>query len=330
VPGNYDQESELAFFGTGQTYDTGPLLDAIGRDDVSNAALYTDTTLAIDPDTGQVKWFFQHLPNDQWDLDWAFERHIVRLDAGGDKRTTVATAGKIGIVDLMDAATGRYAGSIDLGLQNIVTSIDPVTGEKTIDPKKYPHREEARQLICPHADGTKNWIPSAYNASSATMFVPLMEICMDMIPVPGGESGGLSSGVQWMGRPRQDSDGKYGRLQAIDLNTGKTKWLHRQRAPRTSGLLATNGGLLFGGDLDRYFSAHDQETGALLWQIRLNDVANSAPISFLADGKQYIATTVGQGRLSIARSALTPEIKLPTEPSPTLWVFEVRDETQEN
>ena len=88
-------------------------------------------------------------------------------------------------------------------------------------------------------------------------------------------------------------------------------------------LRATAGGLLFGGDLDRYFTAYDQDDGRELWQARLNDVSNAAPISFSVNGKQYVAVTTGHGVLSMARRALVPEIRFPSSPAATLWVFEI-------
>ena len=115
-------------FGTGNTYDTGPLLD--DRPGVSNAALYTDSTLAIDPTTGRLAWAFQHLPNDQWDLDWAFETQLVKLPGLGGPRTVTLSSGKIGIYEAIDAATGQFVFAYDLGLQNIVTAIDPETGRE--------------------------------------------------------------------------------------------------------------------------------------------------------------------------------------------------------
>ena len=95
---------------------------------------------------------------------------------------------------------------------------------------------------------------------------------MDLVPVPEGERGSLSTGVRWTVRPRPDSDGKYGRLQALNLETGKTVWVDRQRAPLTTGTLVTAGGVVFAGSLDRMFSAYDAATGAPLWKTRLNDV----------------------------------------------------------
>ena len=115
---------------------------------VTNEALYTNSTIALDPDTGKLAWHFQHVPNDQWDFDWAFERQIVKLPVDGRERRVVLTAGKEAIYDALDLDDGgRYLFSIDLGLQNFITAIDPRTGAKTIDPKLVPSREETDRRV---------------------------------------------------------------------------------------------------------------------------------------------------------------------------------------
>jgi alcohol dehydrogenase (cytochrome c) len=119
-----------------------------------------------------------------------------------------------------------------------------------------------------------------------------------------------------------NGDGRYGRIQAIDLTTRQTLWIERQRAPQTTGVLATAGGLVFAGALDRVFTAYDDATGTALWQAKLNDVPSSAPISYAVDGKQYVAITVGHGSAhALTFPMLTPEIDLPIVRSATIWVF---------
>jgi alcohol dehydrogenase (cytochrome c) len=320
--GSYDAERNVALFGPAPTYDTGPLRDLVAKPGVTNDALYTNATIALDPDTGRLVWYFQHVPNDQWDFDWAFERQIVTLTVEGRRRRVVLTAGKEAIYDAIDIDdAGRYLFSIDLGLQNLITAIDARTGAKTIDPKLVPSREGAI-TVCPHAGGAKSWIPGSINPATRVLFVPLVESCMDLTPVPLEQRGSLSTGVRWTIRPRLDSDGRYGRIQAIDLETRKTLWTERQRAPQTTGVLATAGGIVFAGALDRVLTAYDDATGKALWQAKLNDVPSSAPISFGANGKQYVAMTVGHGSAhALTFPMLTPEIDLPIVRSATIWVF---------
>jgi alcohol dehydrogenase (cytochrome c) len=326
VAGSYDPVLNLAFFGVAQTYDTKPLRTPVNRPGITNDGLFTDSTLAINPDTGKLVWYFQHLPNDQWDLDWAFERQLIRMRVDGITKTVLITGGKQAIFDALEAGTGKYLFSIDLGLQNVVTAIDPKTGAKTIDPAKLPGDGKAK-MVCPHSGGAKIWLPSSYNPKSNLLFVPLVESCMDLIPVAEGERGSLSSGVRWAVRPRPDSDGKYGRLEAINLETREVVWTDRQRAPRTTGVLDTAGGILFAGSLDRAFSAYDDATGKELWSTRLNDVPSSAPITYLVNGKQYIAMVVGNGGAQASTfPPLVPEIQNPEGGSAAVWVFELPED----
>ena len=323
IPGSYDPVSNLAFFAPGNTYDTGPLRDLVAQKGVTNEALYLDSTLALNPDTGELVWHFQHQANGQWDLDWAFERQIVQLEVDGVTKSLVVTTGKQAIFDMLETATGTYVSSIDLGLQNLVTAIDPITGAKTTDPTLLPGDGETK-MVCPHVSGGRGWMPTAYDARSKVVYVPIVEACMDLVPVPDGERGSLSSGVRWTVRPRPESDGNYGRLEAVSLETGETTWIVRQRAPLTTGTLVTGGGLVFAGSLDRRVTAYDADTGDRLWQTRLNEVPSSAPISFAANGRQYIAMIVGSGGYqSGSYSVLVPEIRNPPDRAAALWVFEL-------
>jgi len=319
VPGSYDSTTGLLYIGVGQTYDTGPYRNpqAGANDDL----LFTDSTLAIDPDTGKLAWHYQHLSNDQWDYDWAFTRMLVRLTPRGG--LLVGTGGKQAVYDYVEAKGGEYAFSFDLGVQNVITGVEPKTGIKQIDASLTPGNGQM-VTTCPHAGGAKNWLPDSYNADSKVLFVSLVEACMDLIPVAPGGRGSLSTGVRWTLRPRPDSDGKYGRVHAINIETKKTVWMARQRAPMSTGVLATAGGVVFAGAIDRGFSAYDDATGKELWRTRLNDVPSSAPITYLANGRQYVALVTGNGGAQAATfPALVPEIKNPPDRGATLWVFEL-------
>ncbi|MGB9068630.1 MAG: PQQ-binding-like beta-propeller repeat protein [Candidatus Acidiferrales bacterium] len=322
--GSYDPELNLAFFGVGQTYDTGPVLHRVDKPGVSNDGLFTDCTLAFNPDTGKLVWYFQHVHNDQWDLDWAFEQQLMHLPGEDNGKKMVVTSGKMGIYEGLDAATGKYIFSKDLGIQNVVASIDPKTGEKVINPDVVigdgkPH------TICPHPGGGRNWIAGSYNPDTKTVYVPMVESCMDLIPAPAGQRGNLSSGVNWFIRMRPDNtDGKIGRVEALNLDTKKPVWIDRQRAPQSTCTLDTAGGVVFAGALDRYFTAYDDSTGEILWTIRLNDMPSSCPITFSVEGKQYLAVVVGAGGAqSFTFPVLVPEIHLPPDHGAEIWVFEL-------
>ncbi len=321
--GSYDPVLNLAYFGVGQTYDTGPLLHSINKPGITTDSLYTDSTLAINPDTGKLAWHFQHVRNDQWDLDWAFEQQVIDLPVAGATRKLIVTSGKMGIIEAMDAATGQYQFSKDLGIQNVISAIDPKTGEKSINPDVVvgdgkPH------TICPHPGGGRNWNATAYNPLTNVMYNTVVESCMDLLPVGPGERGNLSSGYNWSIRPRPDTDGKYGRIEALNLATRKVLWTERQRAPGTTCMLATAGGVVFSGSLDRVLRAYDDTTGTQLWQVRMNDVPSSCPISYSVKGRQYIAVVVGNGgNESQTFPAIVPEIQNPQEHASSIWVFEL-------
>jgi alcohol dehydrogenase (cytochrome c) len=316
---SYDPGTGLAYFGTGNTYDTAPLLRPQQKG-MTRDGLFTNSTIAVDPVTGKVAWYRQHFPNDQWDLDWAFERQLVDLEVRGVKRRALITAGKIGIYDALDARTGEFLFSIDLGLQNIVRSIDPVTGEKHVDTSLYPGDGKVK-MTCPHAVGAKSYLPAAWSASQGALFMPLNESCMDVFPVPGGGKGAMNTGVNLGIRPRPEADGNYGRLQALDLASRKPLWTVRMHAPVTSGVLATAGGLVFAATYDRVFHAYEAISGKELWQARLNDMSSSSPISYSVDGRQYIAITVGPGVHASSFDALVPELKNPPNRGAAVWVF---------
>jgi len=304
------------------------VLHRVDKPGVSNDGLFTDCTLAFNPDTGKLVWYFQHVHNDQWDLDWAFEQQLMHLPGEDNGKKMVVTSGKMGIYEGMDAATGQYIFSKDLGIQNVVASIDPKTGEKTINPDVVvgdgkPH------TICPHPGGGRNWIAGSYNPETKTVYVPMVESCMDLIPAPAGQRGNLSSGVNWFIRMRPDnSDGKIGRVEALNLETKKPVWIDRQRAPQSTCTLDTAGGVVFAGALDRYFTAYDDSTGEILWRIRLNDMPSSCPITFSVDGKEYLAVVVGAGGAqSFTFPVLVPEIHLPPDHGAEIWVFQLPEKT---
>ena len=291
IPGSYDPVLDLVFFGTAPTYDTGPLLPDLGIDGVSNAALYTNATLALRPRTGELAWYFQHMPNDQWDLDWVYERQLANLQINGEQRRVVFTAGKMALYDMLDAATGEYLTSLDTGIQNMISHIDPLTGDKTLYPSAIPNAESGH-LLCPYMLGGRNWQAGSYDRSRNMVYLPLSELCMMAGPI--GEGTLLSSGVETTAQPRPDSDGNFGRLQAINLDTMELAWAHRETTPPVTAALATAGSLVFGGFLDQSFKAIDADTGTVLWQTSLGHIPSSFPMTYAVDGKQYVAIVRGQ------------------------------------
>ena len=317
LAGTYDAELNLVYFGTGQTYHIAPLMKPNGNRAASTDALYTDTTLALNPDNGALVWHYQHHAREVWDLDWAFERTIVTLPTAQGPTKAVVTFGKLGILDALDARTGRYLFSHDMGLQNLVTAIDAKTGHKTTDPKLEPEVGKAK-MICPFPGGARSWPATAYDPRTKIMYVPMFESCMSYLWKPEE-----AWDIQYTVLPRPDSDGKFGRVAALNLETRKVVWQQRRRASQASAIVATAGGLVFEGSRDRWFRASDSASGQPLWQARLDGTPNAFPISYGRDGEQFVAiTTGGGGPVDVSWQTLTPEIENPGGAT-TLWVFKL-------
>lgn len=307
VPGSYDPQLNLSFWGTGNSYDT----KLLGRRDnaLNNDALHTNSTLAINPDTGKIKWSYQHHAGDLLNQDWAFERPILHWSKdkeSKDQKVVVAT-GKLGISDLLRADNGQYLASYDVGFQNVVADIDSVTGSKLLSPGMAAL--SSAHYVC----SARSWMPSAYDVAAQSVYIATHEYCADHSSAPGEY---VVSNI----------DGLHGQLQAVDLASLVEKWRVRQRVPFSSGVLSTAGGLLFVGSYDRRYAAYDSLTGAKLWSTRLNDMPNSPPISYQVDGKQYLAMTVGGGSIyQILGRKVAPEIQNPPGGGATVWVFELQE-----
>jgi alcohol dehydrogenase (cytochrome c) len=330
ISGAYDPEQNLVFYGVGQPYPwiaemrgTLPLKVAPG---ITNSALYSDSTLAIDPGTGQLKWYHQYLENDTWDLDYVYERMLIDLPFNGTTRKMVITAGKLGIIEALDRTTGEWLWAKQTIPQSVVANIDQKTGAKTINQEAIPHIGKTT-VNCPADPGGRGWPSTAYNPNTQTLFLPLNEFCSNTTPTP------LDPGQAYTGGGRAifartlvpGSDGNVGRIDAVKLTDRSTTWSFRHRAAATGAVLPTAGGVVFAGAWDRYFRAWDDATGKVLWQIRTNNAINGFPVSYSVDGKQYVAVSVGNGS-SHAKSlaTLTPELVAPDGGS-VLWVFALPD-----
>ncbi len=291
--GTYDPESNLVYFGIAPTYDTAPLLVPSDEEGVTNDAMYTNCTVALDADTGELVWYFQHTQNDQWDMDWVFERTIVELPTkDGGTVKAVMNVGKNAMLDALDAATGQFLFSVDSGLQNVITGVDPHTGAKTIDPSKMPNPDTAVD-ICPIPFGARSWPQTSYSPNTNYVYVPITESCFSMSET--GKGGFLlTTGVDFGPAPQPDlEDGMMGRLQAIDVANRTLAWNTDQTTPLSTGILSTGGGLVFSGDIDPSLKAFDDATGELLWQAPLDDAPSSSLITYMVGGTQYVVVVVG-------------------------------------
>ena len=331
IAGSYDPDQNLVFAGVGQPYPWNAEMSGLSPKssdpNVTNDALYSNATLAFEPDTGALKWYHQHLPNDSLDLDYVYERLLIDLPVDGVERKMTVTTGKIGIIEALDRYTGEYLWDVETAPQNVVLSIDPDTGEKTINPDVIPIIGEST-FNCPADPGARAWQATAYSPRTETLYLPTVEFCSNTtvnVLDPGEIYTG--GGRQTYSRvPHPDSDGNIGQVRAINMNDQSEVWQYRQRPPITSSTLPTGGGLVFVGSLDRKFMAFDDETGEKLWESgKLSNSLESFPITYESGGKQYVAITAnfasGLGRLA----SLTPEVKLPSNDPITLYVFALPD-----
>jgi alcohol dehydrogenase (cytochrome c) len=318
---SYDPELNLVYAGTGNSYAWQKMVRGNTTPDPIRSGLYIDSTLAIAPDTGKLVWHYQHLPQDMWNLDFAFERPIVTVPVNGRPQKLVCATGKMVWTDCLDAATGKWMFSHDAGLQNIVKSIDPKTGKKTYFDEVIPDLTRHRtNLICGQM---KNWPASAYDASTKLLYIVIVTTgCEEEIPRAYGPNDTYTGGDQSTGAARYNpkSPGVTGRIDVVNLETKKTVWSVGQRVNMASSALATAGGLLFVGDTERWFRAYDAADGSVLWQMRLNHTVNATPMTYSVNGKQYIAISAGKGQ---AGHGLTPEVQWPKNDGAVLWVFQI-------
>ena len=327
IPGSYDPELRLFYQGTSVTSPAPKFM--LGG--VENTHLYHNSTLALDVDTGEIRWYYQHL-NDHWDLDHPFERILVdtavapdpdevswinpRIQPGEVRRVLTGIPGKTGVVYTLDRETGEFLWATPTVAQNVISSIDGATGEVTENAEVVFNTIGQEVFACPTWNGGKDWEAGAYSPLTNTMYMPLRNTCARMLatrtfnddtPALPTESRSTTYAIAYRHQLAPGNE-FAGTVRAISAETGETVWLHEQRAG-TLSLVATGGGLVFGGDVNGRFRAFDQETGEVLWEINLGSPVSGFPISYAVDGRQYIAVGTGTAGTSSHFNRLTPELR---------------------
>lgn len=315
LTGSYDPELETVYWTTASAYPYPEVHKGTG----SGSLLYTNSILALDADSGAIRWFFQMQPRDNFDMDHQDNPILAEVEINGVRRKTVYVLGKPGILWAFDRETGDYLWDRQLvPFQNLYREIDPNTGSIAMNEDIIPTQVGDTQMVCPGMRGGKLFQTKAYSPRTNAIYGPVSNTCsiFRVVPLTQEASGVDYSQIVHM----EGSGGMVGRLVAVSASTGEVLWTHDQRAALGS-VLTTGGGLVFAGDLHRYFRAFDAENGSELWEIPLSGPVTGYPISYSADGKQYIAVAVGGGTAGTRHMAqLYPELNLPVS-SNVLLVF---------
>ena len=326
ITGSFDPELNLTYWGTGNP---GPWIG----DQRPGDNLYTNSVVAFDADTGEMKGYHQYHWNGSW--DWDEVSAPLLIDVPRDGRTIPA---------LVHPARNGYLWMLERGPdaitfvdaqpyvdQNVFTAIDPVTGRPEYDQERKPGTNRPA-TFCPSLWGGKDWPPAAYSPQTGYLYIPANEnLCSTMVGreveyVPGQGFTGATSQVFVV----NDAD-HLGELQAWDLSTGEQVWTHEFPESQNWGpIMTTAGGLVFaGGTHDRYFRAFDAATGEIVWEQRLNSGVIGVPSSYAVDGVQYIAVQAGwgvdaQGMQRAVNAHLERNIQVPQ--GGVVWVFALRDQ----
>jgi alcohol dehydrogenase (cytochrome c) len=315
---SYDAELRTIYVGTSVTAPAPKFM--LGGN--NEQYLYHNSTLALDVDTGEIKWYFQHVV-DHWDLDHPFERLLVETETSPDpsavkwinprvrpgelRKVITGIPGKTGIVYTLDRETGQFLWARETVQQNVISDINVESGAATVNPDKLFTAAGQEKLICPSTSGGKNYPAGTYSPQTGLMYYPLQNTCMMATATEAVRDTNVTYALR---NNVQITPGEQnvGTLEGISVATGQTAWKHEQRAGMLS-VISTGGGLLFGGDVNGRFRAFDERDGEILWEVNLGAPVNGYPATFAVNGKQYVAVSTGGSGLAFGLTRLASELK---------------------
>jgi alcohol dehydrogenase (cytochrome c) len=282
LTGSFDPELNLTYWGVGNP---SPDWNAEVR---PGDNLYTDSVIALNPDTGELKWHFQFTPHDHWDWDSTQVPVLVDMEFRGQPRKLMLWANRNGFFYGLDRTTGEFLQGRPFIHQTWAAGLDE-RGRPIVKPEAVPTPEGA--LVHPGVQGGTNWYSPSYSPRSGLFYVPVWEYAS--IYHQGDPT--YTRGNRYIGSvPRAvPDDPGYGAIRALDPKTGEKKWEIKMVKVTNSGILSTAGDLIFAGNNEGDFFAADAHSGEILWRKKLGGAVYSSPISYLVDGKQRVAIAAG-------------------------------------
>jgi alcohol dehydrogenase (cytochrome c) len=338
LPGTYDPVRHLLFWGISNPMPNTRAErhhgDAAAISQTAPADLYSNSTVALNPDTGELVWYYQHLPGDDWDMDVNHEKTLIRTAVEpdprfvkwinpelekGQARDVVVTVGEAGGIWVNDRATGKFLWATPFPYDTpnfVVSDIDVKTGTTHINWDLVLDKPGKESLIC--FWNTRSFWPTAYDPELNSLYVPYVDHCLDMARPNADGSGAKRTGAL---RPGGDP-AKFAGLAKIDMRTGEIQRIYEGRAAGNGAVLATAGGLVFWGDIAQVLHAFDAKTGKVLWESEpLGATVQNSTITYAVDGKQYVAVVNGEVLLSPRGLAAAGGIQLPEHRGNSINVF---------
>lgn len=318
MTGSYDPQLDLLYWGVGN-----PAADFYGGSR-KGANLYTDSVIALNPDTGKLQWYFQQIPHDVWDWDSAYESVLLDLPVNGTIRKLLLNTNKGGYTFVIDRTDGQFVSAWPVA--HNINWIQGVSETGELVGRNEPKLGKP-SLICPSIGGGRQWNQGTFSPNTGWYYTTGIEWCQELIVHEEEPQEGLNffGGVFQL---KQPPTGKaYGHLDAYDAVSGKKFWSYESQYPLLASLLSTAGDLVFTGDAEGYFFALDAYTGQVLWRFQTGSGHRGSAISFSVDGRQYIATPSGWGSaVANLMPQLWPEVE-DFKSGSTLFVFALPQET---